>query len=180
MIIAVQDCQPIFGDANAVFDFSFTFQRPFVDCSGVLNYYAPAYSLLNVEQTADQQVLGQVAGILQQLNRNTQQVGITAGLSPQSASNFVSTVATRGLRGQQLDIQRGFIGEAQGQVAIGTQELENTPTQPIGVLLEQGLDVAAPDAIIDLDALEENAELEDDGDVLIQQSSLEAEGAPAS
>ena len=167
------------GNANAVFDFSFTFQRPFVDCSGVLNYYAPAYSLLNVEQTADQQVLGQVAGILQQLTETRSKLALLQACL-RNLPRILYPPWRPGLRGQQLDIQRGFIGEAQGQVAIGTQELENTPTQPIGVLLEQGLDVAAPDAIIDLDALEENAELEDDGDVLIQQSSLEAEGAPAS
>jgi hypothetical protein len=170
------------GDANAVFNFNFTLQRPFVDCSGVLNYYSPAFSLLNVEQTADQQVLGQVVGVLQQLNRNSRRVGITGGLTPEASSNFVATVATRGLRDQQRNVRRGFADDAQGAIGIGSGE--GTTTQPIDVLLQQGLGVAQPDAIIDIDALEdagapESAEADGD-EVLIQQSSLEGFLVPAS
>ncbi|MDC1135924.1 hypothetical protein OAT45_04360 [Alphaproteobacteria bacterium] len=170
------------GDANAVFNFNFTLQRPFVDCSGVLNYYSPAFSLLNVEQTADQQVLGQVVGVLQQLNRNSRRVGITGGLTPEASSNFVATVATRGLRDQQRNLRRGFADDAQGAIGIGLGE--GATTQPIDVLLQQGLGVAQPDAIIDIDALEDTGapeSAEADGDEgLIQQSSLEGFLVPAS
>ena len=170
------------GNANAIFDFSFSFQRPFVDCSGVLNYYSPAYSLLNVKQTADQQVLGQVAGILQQLNRNSRQVGITGSLQPEAYSNFVATVATRGLRDQQRSLRGGFTDETPGSIGISSGE--GPTTQPIGILLQQGLGVSQPEATIDLDALEEAGEAESaeaDGEgVLIQQSSLEGPLAPAS
>ena len=170
------------GNANAIFDFSFSFQRPFVDCTGVLNYYSPAYSLLNPEQTADQQVLGQVVGVLQQLNRNSRQVGITGGLTPEASSNFLATVATRGLRDQQRSLRGGFADETQGPIGISSRE--GPTTQPIGILLQQGLSVSQPEATIDLEALEEAGEAEsaeaDGQEVLIQQSSLEGLLAPAS
>jgi len=166
------------ANANAVFNFSFTFQRPFVDCSGVLNFYSPVYSLLNVKQTADQQVLGQVASILEQLNRSNQRVGITAGLSPQSAPNFVSTVATRGLDGRQLDLRGGFANNAQGQAETLNPQ---SSTQSIGVILEQGLGDGLPINIIDLDETGENtgdnAELQIDEN-LLQQISLTSDSTP--
>ena len=160
------------GNANAIFDFSFSFQRPFVDCTGVLNYYSPAYSLVNVKQTADQQVLGQVAGLLQQLNRNSRQVGITSGLSPQSAPNFLSTVATRALQGQQVELRSGIVGTLPERLNVGGENVGER--QSLGTLLEQGLSVPNPDAIIDLETLEDNAELEVNED-LLQQTSLSNE-----
>ena len=156
------------GNANAIFDFSFSFQRPFVDCTGVLNFYSPAYSLVNFVQTADQQVLGQVAGLLQQLNRNSRQVGINSGLSAQSGSNFVSTVATRALRGQQVDVRNGIFGSLPDQVNAGGEQ--SRERQTLETLLEQGLSTPDPEAIIDLEALEDNAETEVNEDLLLQTS----------
>ena len=79
-------------------------------------------------------------------------------------------------------MRRGFADDAQGAIGIGSGE--GTTTQPIDVLLQQGLGVAQPDAIIDIDTLEdagapESAEADGD-EVLIQQSSLEGFLVPAS
>jgi hypothetical protein len=91
-------------------------------------------------------------------------------------------VATRGLRDQQRNLRRGFADDAQGAIGIIPEEGETT--QPIGILLQQGLGVSQPDATIDLDALEEAGEAEsaeaDGEEGLIQQSSLEGFLAPAS
>ena len=128
--------------------------------------------MVNVKQTADQQVLGQVAGLLQQLNRNSRQVGITSGLSPQSAPNFLSTVATRALQGQQVELRSGIVGTLPERLNVGGENVGER--QSLGTLLEQGLSVPNPDAIIDLETLEDNAELEVNED-LLQQTSLSNE-----
>ena len=124
--------------------------------------------MVNVKQTADQQVLGQVAGLLQQLNRNSRQVGINSGLSSQSGSNFVSTVATRALRGQQVDVRNGIFGSLPDQVNAGGEQSRERIS--LGTLLEQGLSVPDPDAVIDLEAEEDNAETEVNEDLLLQTS----------
>ena len=116
------------------------------------------------------------------LNRNSRQVGITGGLTPEASSNFLATVATRGLRDQQRSLRGGFADETQGPIGISSRE--GPTTQPIGILLQQGLSVSQPEATIDLEALEEAGEAEsaeaDGQEVLIQQSSLEGLLAPAS
>ena len=110
------------------------------------------------------------------MNRSSQRVGVTSKLSPQSSPNFVSTVATRGLAGQQIDLRQGFVRLEEQASETGTLGVN---TQPIGVLQEQGLDNGLPEGMINLEEGGENAELTIDEN-LLQQFNLEAEVTPAS
>ncbi len=152
------------GSPNAVFNFSFSFNRPFIDCSGVLNYYSPAYSLVQVKQTTDQQVLGAVAGLLSRLNKGAQQIGIRAELSAQSSPNFISSVASEAVTGRLFDVQTGFGGAGPANQTETGQSLDS--------LRSEGLLVDTPDNIINLEEqLNSTPSGDDDG---LQQISQPA------
>lgn len=100
----------------------------------------------------------------------------------QDSANTIDATAGSGVHLRTETGTLRFADDAQGAIGIGLGE--GTTTQPIDVLLQQGLGVAQPDAIIDIDALEdagapESAEADGD-EVLIQQSSLEGFLVPAS
>ena len=102
------------GDANAILSFTFFFQRPNVNCNGVLVYYNPVYDLASPKRTANEEVLT----LLADLNRSAGIVGASPLTQTLGTSGFVlNNAASRAVQSRSLIIS----GE---EVVITGNEIE--------------------------------------------------------
>ena len=165
------------ANQNAVLSFNFSFNRPFVDCSGVLNYYSQAYSLLRVTETVNQQVLGETTGLISNLQRSTgiagnQDIFDTARQSfAISPSVQARSAATADLRGNGA-LQNPAIGQNQRRSiaeALSVGILDNSAPQIINIENTEEAAIDAGNNLPDDTDLGPQAAL--DAGVLLQDSS---------
>ena len=84
-------------DANAILDFSFSFDNPSLECSGVLIYYKWPFVVDGEFQTNEQILNNQIAGILRQEVINLRRAEIGDTISQDDNPYFSDSDATRAL-----------------------------------------------------------------------------------
>ena len=84
-------------DANAILDFSFSFDNPSLECSGVLIYYKWPFVVDGEFQTNEQILNNQIAGILRQEVINLRRAEIGDTISQDDNPHFSDSDATRAL-----------------------------------------------------------------------------------
>ena len=175
------------GNATAVLDFSFSFNRPFVDCSGVLNFYSPIYSLATVKQTVDQEILGQTAGLMMRVSQNTggnlrQSLNGTArqnfALSPASFASEAQLIDLRGVSAPPVDNltprgARRTIAEAVADGILdgpqqGTVDVENIGVNNLGLTTAPQASLSNSDAL----SLDTEVELKAGDEIGIGETAL--------
>ena len=92
------------ANANAVLDFTFTFNNPVVECSGLLTYYRLPYVLGTPQQTAEQQLNG-ILSITQRAAMNAmnqiETINMTSQVEDFITALIVCNLIARRRSGQQ-------------------------------------------------------------------------------
>ena len=175
------------GNATAVLGFSFSFNRPFVDCSGVLNFYSPIYSLATVKQTVDQEILGQTAGLMMRVSQNTGG-NLRQSLNGTARQNFALSPASSAAEAQLIDLRgvsapltnalaplgaRRTIAEAVANGILddpqqGTVDVENIGVNNLGLTTAPQASLSNSDEL----SLDPEIELKVDDEVGIGETAL--------
>lgn len=110
------------GDANAILSFTFFFQRPNVNCNGVLVYYNPVYELASPKRTAKEEVLT----LLADLNRTTGIIAASPLTQALGNSGFVlNNVASQAMLSRALEISGQTVEIEGNQITIDGQSVLN-------------------------------------------------------
>ena len=174
------------GNANAILNFSFSFDDPLVDCSGVLTYYRLPYVLQNIQQSSEQQLgnymqtisnagnvainpvaVTRLAQSIQATNRNVAQ--IASGIAPEIT--LADVAQNLGLADTALAVEFAETFAVRETSSIGVVQVNTDQIIQLGLPTLFTLPAALPEAQEEDDEeTEEPAETADDEDAI--------EGAP--
>ena len=174
------------GNANAILNFSFSFDDPLVDCSGVLTYYRLPYVLQNIQQSSEQQLgnymqtisnagnvainpvaVTRLAQSIQATNRNVAQ--IASGVAPEIT--LADVAQNLGLADTALAVEFAETFAVRETSSIGVVQVNTDQIIQLGLPTLFTLPAALPEAQEEDDEeTEEPAETADDEDAI--------EGAP--
>ena len=161
------------SDANAVLDFTFNFTSPNVECSGVLTYYRLPFVLTTPEETTEQKLDTQLAGLLSQSIINLRTVDQNE-LIDQTARLFQpQNEAEQVLRGER---RRTFaLQEAQADAAPNTF-IGAFRTRDLGLYGAINIDSSGFIEPVDIGLIPTPIEIEDEDQADTENSQPLAEG----